>query len=282
MVRTSVRALPVLVVVAVLAGCGGSDSPSSSATSAPDGMVAEPRSPGVDGEIVAVSDGLMQVQGSGSQTSVTWDDTTAITAQTAATLADVTVGACVVAIAEEETATTVQISTPADDGTCTGGDRPGMPTDVPDDWSTDGPRPSGDPGGRPTDMPSGVPTDMPSGGMPTDMPSGMAPGQWGGTSGQVTEVTDTTITVQADDDTTTVTVGSETTYLLRVESDASALVVGQCVSAQGEQDSAGSLAATSIEVSAPTDDGCSAAGRGPGGSGRPGAPGAGGGTSNDG
>ncbi len=268
MVRTSVRALPVLVVVAVLAGCGGGSSPSPS-TSASTDRAAEARVPSVDGEIAVVGDNVMQVQGSSMQTTVTWDDATKITAQTAATLADVTVGACVMAATEDDTATTVQISTPTD-GTCTAGRGgpgampPGMPTDMP----TDGSRPR--PTDMPTDMPSGMPTDM-----PTDMPSGMAPGGQRGTAGQVTEVTGTTITVQADDDTTsTITVGSGTTYVQRVDADASALVVGQCVSARGDQDKAGNLTATSIEVSAPADSGCSTAARGPGGPGQPGGPGA--------
>lgn len=264
LLRRSVRAIPVLVLVGVLASCGGGDDgddASSDPTAAPT-TAPTPRVTGVSGEIVALSGITMQVQGAGTQTAVTWTDSTTVTATTDATADDVTVGSCVVAFAADDVATTVQISDPADDG-CTGTGMPGggRPSQGQDGWPTDGSRPS-PPSGRPADMP----TDR-----PTDLPSGMPDGRRGGVSGgQVTEVTDTTITLSTDDgSTSTLTVGAGTTYTQQVTSDASALVVGQCVQAQGEQDGAGNLTAASLVVSAPTDGGC-ATGRGPGGFDRPG------------
>ena len=281
--RTGVRALPALVVVAALAGCGGGSSSSGGTTAAPTSAPAA-RIPSVDGKIVQVTGSTMQVQGSGSQSAVSWTDATTITAQADATVDDVTTGACVMAFTQDDVATTVQISTPTD-GTCGGNRPPGngtRPTDMPDGWPTD--MPSGMPTDMPGDRPTDMPTDMPSG-MPTDMAR-----QMNGTSGQVTGVSGTTVTVTTgDDSTSTFTVGPDTTYTKRVTADASALVVGQCVSARGEADKAGNLAATSIEVSTPTDGACTSVrvqgpGRpgGPGGQGGQGAPGAQGGTGSNG
>lgn len=119
------------------------------------------------------------------------------------------------------------------------------------------------------------------------MPDGMVPGG-GLTAGLVTEVSGSTITVEStgiptgDDDgtaaggdatTTTVTVDDATAYTTTAATDASAIAVGLCVLAQGEADDSGQVAATSLTLSEPGDDGCTS-GFGGGFGGMPGRPGA--------
>jgi hypothetical protein len=273
------RLLPAIAAasVLVLAGCsaGTSQAAAPTASAAPqqqDGGGAQPPGGGggASGEIATVTGNVMQVRSADAQTAVTWTDVTTFTATVAGTLADVTVGSCVVAVSTATTddatdttvpleATSIRIMQPSDDGTCAGG--------------------FGGPGGGA--RPDGAPTDLPSmqvpDGAPTDLPSG-APGGarmlGGAASGTVTAIDGSTLTVETtgrDDATTsrTVTVTDATTYTTTAAADASAIVVGQCASARGESDDSGKVTATSITISAPTDGECAPAmlgGRGfPGG-----------------
>jgi hypothetical protein len=234
---------------------------------------------GVAGEIAAVDDALLQVQGDDGQTAVSWDAGTVITQTVAAALTDVTAGVCVVATtasddsgdsgdsASTAAATSVAV-TAATDGECSGfGGRAGG-------------APSGElPDGAPTGMPEGTaPTDAPDGG---DRPGGSGFGAV--TAGLVTAVDGSTITVQpgdaAGDDSgaTTITVDDATTYTTTVAADASAISVGRCVTAQGEADDSGQVAATSLVLSDAGEEGCSTGlgGRGGSGGAMPGAPDAG-------
>lgn len=281
-------ALPAAVaLLTLLTACSGSGSGSGDTAAsaepsrAPAAVQDSGRTPGgggVTGEIAAVSDALIQVQGDDGQTAVTWDDGTTITQTVAAALSDVTVGSCVVAAGADEsgTAATSVAVTPAQDGSCTGG------------FGGFGGFGGGG-GERPEDMPEGMPTDMPSGGpdrtmpdgAPTDLPEG-GDGAFGGfamTAGLVTAVDGTTITVERTDPgggdatTTTVTVDDATTYTTTVAADASALAVGRCVAAQGEADDSGRVAATSLTVSDAGDEGDEGCGVARRGGGMPGAPG---------
>jgi hypothetical protein len=140
------------------------------------------------------------------------------------------------------------------------------PTDAPDGLGPDGVRPTGVPG----DGADGATGALPAG-----------PGGFGGLSaGLVTAVTAAGFTVQstaADGTTSTedVTVDDSTTFTRTESADASALVVGACVTAMGEADEKGAVVATALAVAAAGDDGCSAAVtlRGPGGGQRPAQPG---------
>ena len=257
-------------VLVLLAACSSSDDTASTSTdegqSTQNAQPADGEQPGgggVSGEIAAVSDALMQVQGDDGQTAVSWDDSTTITQTVSAALSDVTVGVCVSAVVgDDDIATSITISDPVD-GECTGGfGGGGMPGG--------GEMPSGD-----GEMPEGMPTDMPEDGeMPSDMPTDMAGGGGGGfgqlTSGLVTAVDGSTITVDAvsmgqpgDDSTeattesTGVTVSDATTYSTTADADASAITVGRCVVAQGEQDDSGQMTATSLSLSDATDGSCS-------------------------
>jgi hypothetical protein len=254
---TTVRSRATLVVSLALAGalafagCAaatGTSSPSAAPTSGTQPQ--DGRSPGVSGLIAAASDGLLQVQSSDEQTAVSYDSDTTISAQQSGALSDLNVGDCVMAITPDDADAAASVTvTAAVDGECgfSGGGFPGGGGD-------------GAPSGAPTDVPqdgtapSGMPTDAPNGG-----PGGLAAGAI--VSGSVTAISGDTITVDSrvmgSDDTepADVVVGSDTVVTVTVEADASALVVGQCVTAQGTADAKGGFAATALIVSAPSGDG---------------------------
>lgn len=275
--------LPALAAATSLALAGCSGSPSSAAAPDDDSTAgvqrgdgpqrSGPGGGGASGEIASVTGTVMQVRSTDSQTAVTWTDATEFSATVDGTLADVTVGACIVAVSAGTTsateddvdtpveATSVELTEPADDGTCAGG-------------LGGGPVFGGDrPDGAPTDLPT-----MPEGERPSGPPTGLR-SFGGGAVGTVTAVDGSTLRVEStgpDDETVTrtVTVTDGTTYTRSVAADASAVVVGQCASARGEADDSGRVTATSITVSAPTDGECTAGrvqrfgdGGGPGGPG---------------
>jgi hypothetical protein len=278
--RHRLRAVPATAAVLVLlAACSSgadgttaTDGSSAAGTEAPAAQQGErPGGGGTTGEVAAVSDALLQVQGDEGQTAVTWDDSTTISQTVAATLSDVTVGSCVVAMTSGDgdaaAATSVAI-TAATDGECTAGfgggaGGGGMPGG---EAPADGEIPDGAPSAMP-EMPDGAPT----GGTDGEAPAGGGPG--GIAAGLVTAVDGSTITVaSAEDDTaSTITVDQTTTYSSTVAADATAIAVGRCVTAQGEADSSGQVSATVLVLSDATADGCSTGfgGRGgtpPGGS----------------
>jgi hypothetical protein len=211
---------------------------------------------GVQGEIAAVTGTTMQVQDTDSQTAVTWSDATTFRRTVAADASAATVGTCVVVLGGTDAAASVSVRDPVD-GACTSGVGRGG---------------GGGSGGRPTDLPSGAPTDLPSGmpsgmptGMPTDRPDGATGGAAGGgldvTVGLVTATADGSLTVEtADTDGATVsvevTVDAATTWTRTSASEASAVAVGLCASAQGETDDSGGMTATSVTLSDPTDGQC--------------------------
>jgi hypothetical protein len=265
------------LAVVLLAGCASdaADTATPEVTASPttgqeDGDAARPAGGGAGGggtrgEVAAITGTVMQVQGDDGQTAVSWTDATTITQTVAGTLADVTAGVCVVAFtgssqdaADAATATSVAVSVPTDDG-CGSGFGGGGGREMPAGAAPTGrPDASGDaPTGMPTDLPTDLPTDM-----PTDMPGGAGGGFGGLATGRVTAVSGTTITLEVtgQDDavtTTTVEVSDATTYTTTATADASAVVVGRCVTAQGETDDSGQVAATSLVLSEPSDDGCS-------------------------
>ena len=248
--------------VLLLSGCANTDATAAAAGTTDISTQPEPIAPGVTGEIAALADLSFQLQDSDSQTAVTYSDATTFTSTLAAALADVTVGQCVnvsSAAAADGTdaaivATTVAI-TAAVDGACAAG-LGGM----------DGGMPGG--GTPPTDMPSGADGTAPTG-MPTDMPTD-AGGFGSRTSGLVTAVTATSITIESTDAdgavaSETVTVDDTTSYTTTSASDSSAVAVGLCATAQGEADDSGSFAATAVALSIAGDDGCVSALAGPAG-----------------
>ncbi len=248
------------VTLAVLAGSGlvactsGADSPASTSvataaptargTGGPNGQGGGQRQPVVTGLVAAVSGTTMQVQSATKQTAVTWTPTTVFTRQASATLADVTIGACVVARAASGattdadgsvTAATVQITPAATDGTCAG--RVGGF--------------GGGPGAPPSGMPSGAPSGAPSGGRD---------GQGGvggfGAFGKVVAADASGFSVEetlrpastASPTSTTVRVrtSGSTAYSKVVGTAAGDVKVGLCASANGQTGETGTMTATTV------------------------------------
>ena len=247
-----------VLLLASLTACGGDDGSATdaeaeaAASAAPaggrggPGGAGMPGAPGASGLVAAVSGRTLQVQSADSgQVAVTWTAETAFLEQVAGSLADVTVGTCVLVTAASETedgepvaADAVRITEAGEDGECAGG--------------------FGGAGGPDGERPEGMPTDMPTE-RPTDRPGG-----FGGTAGRVTAVSDTGFTVESAEVDAEVTVTADTTYSTTAEADAAAAEVGRCVMATGEADDTGAVTATRISVSDAVDGECSS-GRGFGG-----------------
>ena len=132
-----------------------------------------------------------------------------------------------------------------------------------------GTRPSGFPSGRPNGFPSGRPSGFPSG-RPSNLPSGQRGGFGFGNfaTGKVTSLSSAGMTVQTPArgqqpaSMVTVTLSATTSYTETLPATASALRVGECVSASGKADSTGAVAANRIELSAPTNGSCTTGGFG--------------------
>jgi len=270
-------ALPVLTVFAlgttlILAGCATTTTETTTVAAADTPAAQGPQeraASGVSGEIAYVSDGLLQVQNTESQTAVSYTDDTLISAQVSGSLSDLEVGSCVFVTTDTEDATiaTMVTVTATSDGEC--GIAGGL----------GGRAPGGTPGNAPGNgaAPDGPPADgaAPDGDARTTAPERGAPsGAAAFTAGTVSAVDANSFTVASigQDDATTstsLTLTDATSVLMTVASDTSALVLGQCVLAQGEADTSGGYAAASLVVSEPGDDGCSTAAATRGGQERP-------------
>jgi hypothetical protein len=228
--------------------------------------------PGATGLLAQIDGKTLQVQGTDTQTAVTYSASTTFTNTVAAKLSDIVLGACVqarsarpasgtggaapTAAAGPVAAASVEIS-PAVNGRCTvGGFR--MP-------GARGPGGSGDP-----TLPPGVP--------PSGQGRGPGPGGNGfgglGAFGKVTAVSGSSFTVESTSPqgitttaavptTQTVQTSAGTTYTRTEAASASALAVGLCVTALGKADSTGSIAATSMMLRPAQEGSCSTGFGGP-------------------
>lgn len=206
--------------------------------------------PGVIGTAAAVSGSSMQVQNPTSgEVTVTFTTATAITETVAVTSNDVTVGSCVAVVgqpsasgsaARSVTATTVTISTPSN-GSCARAGFGGFGG-------------FGRPRGTFSPRPGFTPRPRPTG----------SRGQFGfgGANGKVTSLSASGFVVQGrnpvagTDTSVTVTTSSATKYLKVVTARPSALKIGECVTAVGQANSIGAVAARSILISQPGPNGC--------------------------
>ncbi len=280
----SLRAGFVLAAASVLTLSACASSTTASSTPAPTSAPsqAEGRAPGgggISGEIAAITGSTLQVQSSDSQTAVTYSDSTSITKTVAAALSDVTAGVCVTTMSFGGGADAGGGSTDTSSTDAAGTDAAGAATSVMISAAVDGACetpgfggagggfPGGD-GTPPTDLPDGAtpPTDAPDGVTPTGAPGDSGMGGGGGfggfTSGLVTAVSASSITVETTDadgasSSTEVSVDDSTSYTSTAGADSSALAVGACVTAQGEADDSGAVTATSLTVSEAGEDGCS-------------------------
>lgn len=290
---------PLLVglIVMSLAACGSGGSTGGS-TAAPTGAAvagaagATPsatrqRTPGVSGLIAAVDGAVLQVQSTTKQTAVSYTSTTVLTRVKAGTLADVTVGSCVVvrstatpgatappaASTGSVEAASIQVSPPVN-GNCQGGFGGGF-------RGGDGAaNPSGMPGG------SGGTGAAGQGGAPTG-PGAGGPGAGGaggngipggfGAFGQVIAATSGGFTVAelmrgGTDPSATATTppppptpvqvmtSAATTVSVTVAATAGELTVGRCATAQGKTDDTGAMTATSIVIREAVDGTCNTGG----------------------
>ncbi|MFD2421552.1 DUF5666 domain-containing protein [Amycolatopsis pigmentata] len=234
-------------LVLTLAACGSSGSDSGAPASQPPSQARGARGgPAAAGTIAAVEGSDIQVQNpANGQVTVKFSGSTVFSQQTAAALADVTVGSCVLVAGTGSpvVARTVEISAAGGNGCGFGA--PGG-----------GARPeNGNGNGAPPSRPSGAPR------------SG-APNQARPTAGKVTAVTSTGFTVEEDNRQTgatsdvQVTVDSGTTYGKTASADASALKVGECVAATGQTDDTGAVTARTIAISQAGPNGCTVGGAG--------------------
>lgn len=264
----------------LLSGCSASASPAASPSpeaTLRSGRPQQARMNGTHGLIADISGTTLQVQGTSSQTAVTYTDATAFTQQKAGTTADLVEGVCVT-IRREEAGTDGAVAarsiavTPAEDGQCSGfgagfdggGGRFGGPQGgTPSGAHTDMPR-----GAMPSGMPQGG-RGRPEGGRPSGAPSGFPAGggaAGGGAAGGmvvglVESVGDGTLTVAMtrpgeDAASSTVSFDAAVTVTTTADASASALAVGRCAFASGDPDETGAVSATSIRVSDAVDGAC--------------------------
>jgi hypothetical protein len=257
--------LVIVVPAATACASGGSSAtpvaPNSSASSpAPASTAAA--FPGVVGTAAAVSGSSLEVQNpTTGQVTVTFTATTPITETVAVTSKDIAVGSCVTVVGQPSatgaatravTATSVTISAPVN-GSCGGAGAFGG-----------GPRGTFSPG------PSFSPRPRPSGSR-----GAFGGGGFGGANGKVTSLSASGFVVQGRNPAAsagasiTVTTTAATKYLKVATVGASALKVGQCITAAGPANSIGAVAARSIRISQPGPNGCVTAFGGRRGTGRP-------------
>lgn len=206
--------------------------------------------PGVTGEITGVDGSTISVQSTNADSKVTISASTALTQSVSASIADLSVGSCVLARSTPggsgtgtTAVSTVTISSPASDGTCaaTGGAR--------------------GPGGGGFGQGGGAGGAGAGGG-------GAGGGQQGGftppVEGTVKAVSGSTVTVQPPSGATSSTpssfvVGSATTYTRTETATSSDLAVGKCVVAMGTTASSGTVDARTVTISAKGANGCAPA-----------------------
>ena len=273
------------IVVLGVTACGGSSGNAATpaatvASSAAPGSSPTPSAgpaafPAVVGTAAAVSGSSLEVQNpSSGQVTVTFTASTPITETVSVTSKDVTVGSCVTVVgkpsaagaaAKSVTATSVTISAPVK-GDCTGAGGFGG-----GGFGGFG-RGGGGAGATPRPSFSARPRPTGSGGA-------FGNGTFGGADGKVTSVSASGFVVEArsrtagsataTDTSVTVITTSASKYLKTVTASASALKVGQCVTAVGAANSIGAVAARSIRISEPGPSGCVSSFVGRGGFGRP-------------
>lgn len=237
-----------------LAGCGSSAE--STSNTVPSGMSGgQGRFPGANGTIAAVSGNTVQVQSANAQTAVTYDSSTQITKTTAATLTQAKVGDCVSANGSADTgsitAQTIRI-TAATNGECA--------TNAPSMPAGGGQPPQGGQGYAPPDGNMSPPAGAPSGG-----PAGAG---FTLATGKITSKTATSIVVAGElmtrgdngpsssAGTVTINVTSDTTYTSEQKANSSAIKVGACARAIGQANDKGTISATSLNISEPTNGEC--------------------------
>lgn len=275
--------LAVVGVAVAVTACSG-----SSKASAPPPAVSQPASatgsgsssgsggggapPAAFGTAAAVSPGNLEVQNpTTGQTTVTYTTATVFTQTKAVTRSALAVGQCVVALAVGRAAGTASASPAAPSS-------PAAPPSGPVSFTAATITISQPVNGSCTTAGFGGGGARPSG-SPRTFPSGSRPpgGGFGAAEramGKITALKGSSLTVQADRRSgstvnDTVTVAVTTAFTETGRATASALRVGECVTAVGPTNSTGAVAATRIAISNPGPNGCTQRfGRAGAGSGR--------------
>ena len=199
---------------------------------------------GIFGLIAAETADVLQVQGDGMQTAVSYTAKTTIRRTEKVAASTIAVGDCVVAVTPQKAAaaTSITVTAASSAGTCTLGFGAG-------------------PGGRQGAFPRpSAPPQAPSGGAPQPRAS-RSPGVFGRIAiGKVTAASATALTVQTTTPsqtttTTRVTLGASTVITATVDATAAAIKVGMCVRATGKADDKGGFAATALTLSDAAADG---------------------------
>jgi hypothetical protein len=227
----------------VVAACGSAASAGNPATaSSPSPGAANAFRNGASGQLVQINGQTLIVTGPNGDTTVTYSTSTTITKTSTATLADITVGTCIVATGSKDasgavTATAVRLA-PKTSAGCTAsfGPPPG---------ASETPRPSPSP--RPT-------------------PSGLA--NRAIVAGEVTAASGTSVTVLTTaNGSQTITVPSTAAVTRSYSVTTADLQTGECLRAIGSKDAAGTVQATSLTITPAGPSGTCATGFGGGGRG---------------
>ncbi len=262
MLRRSLVAAGGLAVALALAACGGSSAAGTRGAASPSGGASSSRAagpgagrgPAAAGTIAAITGSTMQVQNQQTgQVAVTWTSGTTFTHMVAVKASTIAVGWCVTAVGATGTSATSSAFTAASvivsrpqNGSCRGGF-----------GRTGGDRSGGS-------FPSGArPSGFPSGARPSGFPGGTGTRRIGAiAAGKVTAVSGSMLTVAAAQpglSSTTakqVTVAATTKVTTQAATTAKSLAVGQCVSAAGKADSSGTVTATRVQITSPTNGRC--------------------------
>lgn len=256
--RRSLSAAAVALALSVgLAACGGgstkTSSGSSSSPTAPGGSSGGSGPgrafPGASGQVASLSGSSMEVQGSSSQTTVSWTASTTFRQTVPLTSSSIAAGDCVTVQGSTSngkiTAQSVVVSSPSSSGTCTSGFGAGG-------------RAGGFPGGTP---PSGGNFTPPSG----SASSGRVPANRGNFSfvtGKVVSVSGSSLVVNGTTagSTTasnqTVGIGSSAKVTQDKTTASSSLAVGDCVTATGSTSSTGAVSATAVTITSTGSSSC--------------------------
>lgn len=262
--RLAVAATGVIAALA-MGGCGS--SPSGAASSGPSATPSSASSgggsggagqfgPAASGQVAAISGTTMQVQSQqNGQVAVAWTASTKFSHTVTTTPAAVKAGDCVVAgatsgtssSASSFTATTLVLSAPVN-GAC--GAR----------GFANGRRPTGQrPSGFPSNFPSNRPSGARSGAAGRNRAAAFADGRVSSISGTTLVVTAQQRQSGASKNATTtkkVTIGSSTKITTNATTTSHSVVVGKCVTAQGKADSTGTVSATTVQITDPTNGQC--------------------------
>lgn len=240
------------VAAALLAGCGGFGTPAGAS-----GAAKTSPSPGrgafanaVVGQVSQVGSGTMTVAQQSGSAKVSFDSSTSVLQSGTGSLSEAVAGVCVVATGTKDasgaiTARTFQVQLNMN-GNCTP------------------PAGLGGGGGQ------GGGQGRAGRGSPSPGAGGAPPANFANVRGKLTSVSGSTMTVQPQTGSpVTVTVNSSTMVTRLVTSSSARLAVGECVTANGQRDSSGTVKARTILISPPGANGsCTFAGAGFGGGGR--------------